>query len=86
MDKLIKATASTKIYDPERRPLSDLGVVRAYGESPGGLGLQIRSAGSTTNRGRKTWHSISHARLDLDSARALYAALGEWIGEQGTAP
>ena len=80
-DTSIKAWTDAARHDPAEY-LPTMSHVRVYPYSPGSMNLQIRSEGKITDHGSKQWQVISNAHLDVDAARKLYAALGDWIESQ----
>ena len=68
--------------DPRKRPLDSLRHVRVFGDSPGLVNLQVRSAGPNSLAGGTTWHCYATATADLEQARAIRDALNAWIADQ----
>lgn len=85
MDKMIKAPSNTLVHTVraarEGGYIDDVGV-RVYGESPGIVALQVRSTGRIRMHGKEEWHTVSHARLTLATAREVCSAIQQWIDER----
>ena len=80
---LIETFTETRKHDPDSRDaLSHTKHVRLWPSSPGRLSLQIRTEGSISDHGTKSWQCYSTASLNLDAAKMLHAALQIWIEEQ----
>lgn len=77
----IKTWTDASRHDPTEH-LPNMSHVQAFPYSPARMTLQIRSEGKITGHGSKHWQIISNARLDIDGAMELYAALGKWIKNQ----
>ncbi len=67
--------------DPLKEYLAFMSHVRVYPYSPGIVNVQIRSESKETSK-RKGWYTISNARLNLEAAQTLHAALQVWLEEQ----
>ena len=80
-DILIKTITKTGKYPKSGHLISHMSHVRLYGASPGRAALQIRSDGVISPHGSTSWHCISTASLDFDTARQLRDALETWIRE-----
>ncbi len=84
LDTWIRAWVDVTIYSTtdDERELPRVRHVRLYPGPAHRVTLQIRSKGSVgiSRMGRRI--CLSNARLTIDEAKELHAALGEWIVEQ----